>query len=209
MDIEQYVKPSPADVPAIRAKLQLPATGFIYIYAGQFIERKNQKFLLDVFSKTFLTPDVYLLLLGDGPLYPDLQARFGNRPNIVFRGNVSNVAEYLQAADGYVSTSKSEGMPNGVLEAMACGLPVVLSDIAQHNEVIHINPAVGFAYVQGNEADLAAKMTQLVRADYSAMGQAAYDCAHKNFSAREMSRQYQLRYGQMAQKAHYHNYENN
>jgi len=51
--------------------------------------------------------------------------RDGSDSRIHFVGQVSNVLDYLQAADLFASPSCSEGMPNALLEAMACGLPFV------------------------------------------------------------------------------------
>ena len=203
VDVEKYNKPEPDESLRIRKELGLPINSFIFVYAGQIIDRKNQRFLLDVFSREFTTEDVYLLLLGDGADYKTLYQEYGNFKNIDFRGNVNNVNYYLKACDAYVSTSKSEGMPNGVLEAMATGLPVVLSDIEQHIEVLEADEGVGFAYIQGNKTDLAAKMKMLLKTNYRMMGERAYKVAHSCFSAKKMSMKYQEQYKALAKlKSH-------
>jgi glycosyltransferase involved in cell wall biosynthesis len=74
-----------------------------------------------------------VLLIGDGPLKADLLSlvRELYLENVVrFMGEVSNsqMAAYLNAADLYVSTSLSDGTSTSLLEAMACGIPVVISD---------------------------------------------------------------------------------
>ena len=198
VDVDQYTKPEDGEAQAIRKELGLPEKAFIFVYSGQVIDRKNQRFLLEVFRDTFKADDIYLLLLGDGADYQVLHSEFGSIKNIDFRGNVNNVNHYLKACDAYVSTSKSEGMPNGVLEAMATGLPVVLSDIDQHNEVMEADQGIGFTYRQGDKADLADKMKRMVAGDYRAMGAAAYKSAHENFSASGMSRKYQEQYKMLA-----------
>ncbi len=200
VDVEQYEKPKDGESVAIRKELNLPEDAFIFVYAGQVIERKNQRFLLEVFRDNFKENNTYLLLLGDGADYQALKNEFGNIENIDMRGNVSNVNSYLKACDAYVSTSKSEGMPNGVLEAMATGLPVVLSDIDQHNEVINVDSTVGFTYAQGNKDDLTEKMQMMISGDHKKMGSAAYTSAHENFSASGMSKKYQDTYLQIAAK---------
>lgn len=200
VDVEQYEKPKDGESVAIRKELNLPEDAFIFVYAGQVIERKNQRFLLEVFRDNFKENNTYLLLLGDGADYQALKSEFGIIENIDMRGNVSNVNSYLKACDAYVSTSKSEGMPNGVLEAMATGLPVVLSDIDQHNEVINVDSTVGFTYEQGNKDDLTEKMKMMISGDHKKMGSAAYTSAHENFSASGMSKKYQDTYLQIAAK---------
>jgi glycosyltransferase involved in cell wall biosynthesis len=68
-----------------------------------------------------------LLVLGDGPARPDLERAAAGHPDVVFLGQRANVPDYLGAADFYLfcGTPSAEGMPTAVLEAAACGLPVV------------------------------------------------------------------------------------
>ena len=56
--------------------------------------------------------------------------------NIIFKGSVKNVYDYLDQSDYYVSASLSEGLPNSVLEAISMELPVLLSDIPAHKEIV-------------------------------------------------------------------------
>ena len=200
VDVEQYTRPTDSEATEIREELEIPTNAFVYVYSGQVIDRKNQRFLLEVFRNSFKSDNVYLLLLGDGADYQSLYDEFGSIRNIDFRGNVSNVEHYLKACDAYVSTSRSEGMPNGVLEAMASGLPVVLSDIEQHNEVMEADDRIGYTYKQGDQADLANKMKMLVDGDHKAMGDVAYKVAHESFSASGMSKQYQKYYRKLARR---------
>ncbi len=84
---------------------------------------------------------VRLVLIGDGPQRPAIlqlatklglatayQTPGGSLPDIFITGEVSNVFPFLPRASVYVLNSSSEGFPNGLVEAMACGLPVVSSD---------------------------------------------------------------------------------
>ena len=57
-------------------------------------------------------------------------------PRVVFPGEVEEAARCMAAFDVYAAPSRKEGLPLGVLEAMALGLPVVASDIAAHREVL-------------------------------------------------------------------------
>lgn len=201
VDVERYKNATYDEKMAYRNNLNLPKDAKILVYSGQIIERKNQSFLLAAFTEKYeMVTDVYLLVLGDGADYVELSERYGNVASIDFRGNVSNVEEYLRAADIYVSTSKSEGMPNGVLEAMAAGLPVVLSDIPQHQEVLEANSNAGLLYRQGDKHDLQAKLDEILSVDLDIAGKSAYKAAHEAFSDSIMSEKYQDLYKEIANK---------
>lgn len=200
VDVEKYTRATEQEKAEQREMLGLPKDAVIFVYSGQMIDRKNQKFLLEVFERDFQSGDAYLLLLGDGADFQQLKDAYGTLPNVDFRGNVTNVGDYLKASDVYVSTSKSEGMPNGVLEAMAVGLPTVLSDIEQHREVFRAAADTGFMYEQGKHSDLSAQMKRMMKADRKRIGETAYRAAHECFSASAMSRKYQQMYEQTVRK---------
>lgn len=199
VDVEQYSKATAEEKIAIRDELGLPQNAFIYAYTGQMIERKNVGFLLEVFKHWDSERRPYLLLLGGGALLDGYRAQYGELDGIDFRGNVQNVNHYLKACDAYVSTSMSEGLPNGVLEAMATGLPVVLSDIVQHLEIFEADNGIGAIYRQGDASGLQQKL-QEVRENVESMGERAYESAHRNFSAKGMSENYQKLYKEIAAK---------
>lgn len=199
VDVEQYSEATVEEKHAIRKELGLPQDAFIYAYTGQMIERKNVGFLLEVFKNWSEKNRPYLLLLGGGALLDGYKAQYGELDGIDFRGNVENVNHYLKACDAYVSTSMSEGLPNGVLEAMATGLPVVLSDIVQHLEIFEADNGIGAIYRQGVATDLQQKL-QDVKDNAIIMGERAFASAHQNFSAKGMSENYQKLYKEIAVK---------
>src|SRR5690625_7843892 len=85
-------------------------------------------------------------MLGGGELQSACKALAGQTNNILIKGAVANVAEYLQASDYFVSCSKAEGLPMAVIEALAWGLPCVLSDIPPHYEIFEACPSIGTLY---------------------------------------------------------------
>ena len=135
--------------------------------------------------------EAVLLLLGDGNDRKELESTYSSYENVIFRGKVDNVFEYLQASDVYVSTSKSEGLPNGVLEAMAIGLPLLLSNIPQHIEVLEAGCNCGYSYQLGNTDDLSNLFSRMLNEDLLKMGECSYQCVINNFSAEIMSERYQ------------------
>lgn len=103
------------------------------IFIGRLDQWKGVGFLIQAF-KTLLADGIpaHLDILGDGPDRNKLQqqaADLGLQDVISFHGAVHGVAPYLQQASLFVLPSLSEGMPNVVLEAMACGLPVIASRV--------------------------------------------------------------------------------
>ncbi|WP_088188410.1 glycosyltransferase [Desulfosporosinus sp. FKA] len=192
VDVNRYTLPVEGEKKLIRQELALPQEAFIFVYTGQFIERKNVPFLLENYLKQFgNNPNTCLLMLGAGPELDKLRMKYKEYKKITFLGHVSNVNHYLKACDVYVSTSKSEGLPNGVLEAMATGLPVILSDIMQHKEILEVNEESGSLYRQGNGTDFMKKLQNAYANDAKKMGNMAYIVAHEAFSASKMSKHYQ------------------
>ena len=200
VDVSQYEKRNLQETENVRRKLGLPLKKVIYVYSGGFIDRKNQREAITAFLKMKRNAEAVLLLLGDGTNFDTLKNEFSNSANILFRGRVSNVNEYLHASDVYLATSKSEGLPNGVLEAMACGLPVLLSDIPQHMEVLETNLKCGHSYKLGNVEQLSNLMDQMLDENLSEMGDKSYTAVMENFTAEGMSEQYQNLYLKLMNK---------
>lgn len=201
VDVSRYVKAdSVDDKNNLKTRLGLPMNKIIFICTGQFIERKDQGFLLDLFDSQSLLKNYVLILLGAGINLEPLKNKYENNSRFIFAGNVSNVEEYLQASDYYISCSRSEGLPTSVLEALASGLPVILSDIVQHQEIIEINSKIGELFKLGDKTDACNKIISVVNSDRDTMSNEAYITAHKILSASSMSKQYQAEYIKVIQK---------
>lgn len=141
----------------IRRNLGLPLEGKFFISTGFFTPRKHINNIVDAFLN--LNDDKsFLILLGDGPLFSGMQLKYAKNEQVFFKGLVPNVSEYLSASDVFVSASDSEGLPNAVLEAIACNLRVVLSDIPQHKEILDELGDVGHLFRLGNISDIVKMM---------------------------------------------------
>ena len=96
------------------------------LYAAEFSGRKSQHTLLEALPG--LPENVKLLLPGSGALLDDCRAQaasLGVADRTVFPGQVHDMPRWLAAADIAVSSSRSEGLPFNIMEAMACGRPVL------------------------------------------------------------------------------------
>lgn len=105
---------------------------FVIGHAGHMAPVKNQVFLLERMPEILKRkPDAVLLLLGDGKDRGFLEEKarvLGIEQHVIMTGNVSNVAQYLNAMDIFAFPSLYEGMPLAMIEAQTNGLPCVISD---------------------------------------------------------------------------------
>ena len=155
VDTEKY-KPV-TDKEALRKKLNLPHNKKILISTSSFIKRKRIPESIKGFLKANDNNTIFVLL-GDGDQFQAIKTTYDHYNNIIFLGKIPNVNEYLCSSDMFVSSSESEGLPNGVLEAIACGIPVLLSDINQHKEILKAVPNSGLTYKLGDISDLTNKL---------------------------------------------------
>ena len=177
----------------IRNKLGLPTDAKILISTGFFIPRKHNDLILKAFSNLNLE-NAIILMLGDGVLLKELQNKYKGNNRIIFKGLVPNVSDYLSAADLFVSASDSEGLPNAVLEALACNCPVVLSDILQHKEILKDLPDCGELFELNNLQDMQNKITE--RFEISNL-EISKKLADSPFTMKEMGRKYKDFYSQV------------
>lgn len=148
------------DKAALRRQYKLPEKALIFLSTGSFIPRKHIADTLEAFVRA-ARQDALFILLGEGGLYPFLREQYGKIPAIRFFGKQADVVPFLRLSDLFLSASESEGLPNAVLEAMACGLPAFLSDITQHREILRQCPDGGLLFPLGDVAALAERIRKV------------------------------------------------
>jgi glycosyltransferase involved in cell wall biosynthesis len=129
---------------AARAELGLSPSGRLVLVCGHLIERKDPLLALEVFARA-CGADERLVFLGRGPLEPALAAAIRARglgARVELRGEVAPVvlARWYAAADLLLLTSRREGRPNVVLEALASGRPVLATDAGGTRELLEGHP---------------------------------------------------------------------
>lgn len=114
----------------------------IIAMSGRYAVEKGQKYVIQLLAELKESvKNVVLLLIGDGPEFDDLkhvcaqnQLKFSDYPildigaDVLFIRKELNVFKIIKKADLYVLCSSSEGFPNGIAEAMICGVPIIASD---------------------------------------------------------------------------------
>jgi glycosyltransferase involved in cell wall biosynthesis len=151
------VVPNGVDTNFFRPPAKRPAGPFTFLFVGRFQPQKNLPVVIDAFADTFAGTGVRLRLVGDGPQRFELEEQVARRSiasQVTFVPWLDKdglLLEY-QSAHCLINYSLYEGMPNVVLEAMACGLPTILSDIEMHCEVALDSNTVWFVQPDSGKA---------------------------------------------------------
>jgi N-acetyl-alpha-D-glucosaminyl L-malate synthase BshA len=175
----------PLDKERARSELQLPE-GFVILFVGNLIKLKRVDKLIEVIGNISKDIDCHLLIAGDGPEQRSLEKLVEKLglSNVIFAGRVGNdrIPLYLSASDVLALYSESEGLPQCVQEAMACGIPVVASKAGGIPEIVQhgIN-----GYLVGDEVELERYLRKLMLTPGTAavMGANALQFARQNLSS--------------------------
>ncbi len=159
VDTEKFTKVDLNTKNSLRKKYNFNLNQKIFISTSSFIPRKRIEETIEAFLNSNVKNKI-LLLLGTGSEYQRIYNKYSKNKDVVFVGKTDKVCEYLQLADIFVSSSESEGLPNGVIEAISTGLPVILSDIPQHKEILNEVNNCGVCYELGNTNNLKSKMEE-------------------------------------------------
>lgn len=142
VDEAKFSPPSSAERTRLRMDLGLAESARVGLWVGSLVSRKDPLSIVRA-MKAVTDPDLVMIFVGGGHLENQCRREAQRDKRIRFTGHIGGVAPYLGAADFFVSSSRSEGMPNAVLEAVACGLRVILSDIDPHRELVELVPWAG------------------------------------------------------------------
>ncbi|MGI5090984.1 glycosyltransferase [Treponema socranskii] len=148
----------------IRQEYGYTNNDFIILYTAEFIPRKNHRFLIESLPRLKKNiPNLKIILPGKGELFDtmvNLAKKLYVDDIINFCGYRKDINKLCGLSDLYVATSKQEGLPIGVVEAIATGLPVVVSNIRGHNDIIQAD-INGSLYQPDNKLDFINKVIDL------------------------------------------------
>lgn len=148
-------------------------------------------------------PEVEFLLVGDGPLRPELEKQaqdLGLGNHVVFLGDQKDIPDILASMDVAVLTSDSESLSNALLEAMAAGLPVVAYQVGGNAELV--NEERGMLIPAGDEEGFAAAVLRFLAspAVRQQLGQNGRRFAQENFSLHSILARYEACYQTLLEK---------
>ncbi|MFG6461613.1 glycosyltransferase family 4 protein [Roseateles sp. DXS20W] len=164
------------DAAAARARLGLPLDAPVVLSVGNLFELKGHALLIDAVARlTQAWPTLQLVIAGEGPERERLQQlmhQHGLQARVRLLGAVPNadLPHWYGAADLFALPSSREGLPNVMLEALACGTPVVATAVGGIPEVLGGQPDAGLLLDERSPAALARAIDAVLRrpADASA-----------------------------------------
>ncbi|MDE6636585.1 MAG: glycosyltransferase, partial [Lachnospiraceae bacterium] len=121
----------PAEREKVRAELNIPSDKKIILSVCELSRRKNCAVAIEAFAKAD-RDDSVLVLCGIGEqtdMLKELAVSLGVEKKVIFAGFCNDIIRMFKASDMFIFTSKQEGLPVALMQAMACGLPVVCSRI--------------------------------------------------------------------------------
>jgi glycosyltransferase involved in cell wall biosynthesis len=141
VDPARHAPVDPTQRSSLRAELGVPAAGKLLLNVGRLVPQKAQRELLVALARLLEGPvrDAYLMIAGGGPLAGELAdeaSRLGITAHVRLLGARDDLPRLYQSADLFVFPSAYEGLSVALVEAVANGLPVVVSDIPQNIEVV-------------------------------------------------------------------------
>jgi L-malate glycosyltransferase len=190
--VHSAVDPGRFDVaPLARAALGVPANSFLLGNVAALVGHKDHATLLHAMAQVVRAiPAAHLVIAGEGPLRPDLERQcrsLGLTDHVHLLGFRDDVPQILRAVDLFVMSSKEEGLGTSVLDAMACGLPVVATAGGGIPEMVR-HETTGLLARVGDPADLAGAVIRLHHDRHLAgrLAEAGHRLVHEHFAVDRM-----------------------
>ncbi len=168
----------------VRKMMNVPKAARVFGFVGRLIPVKDPMTLMRAFAKLSANRnDVYLILVGDGELRRPLQEearKLAVSERVRFSEGLvplEQVASYMQAFDYLCVSSKAEGWPNVILEAMVCGKPVIATDVGGNREAV-ITDGLGLLVPAQDPDALSNAMDQALRAEWDGKSIMQYAKSH-------------------------------
>lgn len=166
-------------------------TGFTLVYVGRLEPIKNHPLLLNSFRNALRSmPDLRLWMVGDGSERKALEAltaELGILKQVTFWGQQLDVAPFFSAADAFIMSSRSEGLPMSLLQAFSLGLPAIVTDVGGMAEVVRISQA-GVIVSATDSREMTEAILRLAAndADRERFSRNAVSSFHSSFSLQTM-----------------------
>jgi L-malate glycosyltransferase len=204
VDSDTYAPANPDRRANLRREFGFAPDQLVILFVGRFVPEKNLPDLLQAFH--LLRVNAVLVLLGDGPLMSAVRTQLdhlGLTTRVQLPGFQSSgrLRDYLQAADVFALVSGSEGIPCALIEAMAVGLPSVVTSIPAMMQVVD-NGVHGLWCHPGDPQSIAANLTVLALDPEIriVMGRRARERVMERYAMEVMSQKYDAFFRELCQE---------
>ena len=140
IDLEKFHVGNAEDIEKKRQELGLHPKDIFLLSVGEISDRKNHVVVIEAMKHLVQNyPQLKYFICGQGEKKQELQQlirKYHLEDHVKLLGFRTDVAELCQAADVFVFPSKQEGLPVALMEAMACGVPVVCSRIRGNTDLV-------------------------------------------------------------------------
>jgi glycosyltransferase involved in cell wall biosynthesis len=210
IDTDRFAPATLEDRRRLRERFQLSGDRPVIVFVGFFSSDKQPRVLFDAWVRlrTSAGIDADLVYVGataspyfevDDRIAGDMRSEAAQRgwaDRLVLVGSTHDVQDYLRAADLFALPSRREGLPVALLEAMACGLPCVASDLSGSTDAIIENGRNGVLVPVGDSNAFADAMATLIadRQKAAAIGAAARDTVTQRFALGDVAKQWLAAY---------------
>jgi glycosyltransferase involved in cell wall biosynthesis len=176
-----------------------PKNGFTLLDVGRLAPLKDHATLLRAIALTRSHhPEVQLWIVGDGPRGTGLRklaGELGLNECVTFFGEQADVSPFMLAADLFVSSSVTEGLPVSLLEAMSVGLPALVTDVGGMGEIARLSGSVTLVPASDPEGMARALCHAIAqRQELPRTGQLASRCYEEYFRPERMLDEYMSLY---------------
>lgn len=173
VDVQRFRPATAEERRSLRAEHGIGASDLVAVFVGRLVALKRVDLLLGAWEASGLSGEGLLLIAGDGPERTGLETQAQPMGDSVrFLGRHGQPEQILRMADVYVLPSQREGQSVALLEAMACGVVPVVSDL-EPNLCIVTEGVTGFSFKVDDQASLEEALLRGVQSDRSAIGGAA------------------------------------
>lgn len=166
INLEKFKAVSSEEKKALRSKYKYDSGDFIILYIAEFIPRKDHDFFIkNIPELKKQIPNLKVIMPGRGVQLKEMKILAVNlevNDIIWFPGYRKDINLLCAISDLYVTTSRQEGLPISVIEAMASGLPIVASNIRGQTDAV-VPSRNGELYQLDNNADFVEKILELYK----------------------------------------------
>lgn len=204
VDTERFAPDTSAARQQVRQEYGIAESDFVIGITAAFRPEKNHSFLLRALQQLRAAGvAAKLLLVGDGPLRGLIEAEadsLGVREHVVFAGAQADVRPFIAAFDVFALVSFTEAFSLAALEAMAMGIPAVLSDVGGAREMV-VDGETGFVFQTNDMKQFIAAVNTLREKETArAMGTAAHRFVNARFTHKAMVDRYEQLFGELVPK---------